>query len=207
MIHLIPTYERNGKDVKIYCLIIEAKNGMTRDDIRNAIQKASTAYCITPEGRTLYENNQHRFSYRDFDKYVSNDICERYEIKKVVPEIKYEKPIEFDRQLIYENDILDNDSNSTPELNVKYKYALVGTATSSVYVAENLDNAIHIVEKLKPKTDSLLFLFNTEGICVRQIVHEKNGTIHLYTPHESFHGVKVQDEHITGLLKSLNEKH
>lgn len=207
MIHLIPTYERDGKDVKVYYLIIEAENGMTRDNIRDAIQKASTAYCITPEGRTLYENNQHRFSYRDFDKYVSNDICEQYGIKKVVPEIKYEKPIEFDRQLIYENDILDNDSTSEPELNVKYKYALVGTATSSVYVAENLDNAIHIVEKLKPKTDSILFLFNTEGICVRQIAREKNETIHLYTPHESLHGVKVEDEHITGLLKSLNEKH
>lgn len=207
MIHLIPTYERDDKDVKVYYLIIEAENGMTRDNIRDAIQKASTAYCITPKGRTLYENNQHRFSYRDFDKYVSNDICEQYGIKKVVPEIKYEKPIEFDRQLIYENDILDNDSTNAPKLNVKYKYALVGTATSSVYVAENLDNAIHIVEKLKPKTDSILFLFNTEGICVRQIVREKNGTIHLYTPQESLHGVKVKNEHITGLLKSLNEKH
>lgn len=207
MIHLIPTYERDGEDVKIYCLIIEAKNGMTRNDIKDAIQKASTAYCKTPKGRTLYENNQHCFNYRDFDKYVSNDICEQYGIKKVVPEIKYEKPIEFDRQLICENDILDNNSTNTPELNVKYKYALVGTATSSVYVAENFDNAIHIVEKLKPRTDSILFLFNTEGICVRQIVRDKNGTIHLYTPHESFHGVEVQDEHITELLKSLNKKH
>lgn len=207
MIHLIPTYERDGEDVKIYCLIIEAKNGMTRNDIRDAIQKASTAYCKTPKGRTLYENNQHCFNYRDFNKYVSNDICEQYGIKKVVSEIKYEKPIEFDRQLICKNDILNNDSTSTPELNVKYKYALVGTATSSIYVAENFDNAIHIVEKLKPKTDSILFLFNTEGICIRQIVRDKNGTIHLYTPHESFHGVEVQDEHITELLKSLNEKH
>ena len=117
------------------------------------------------------------------------------------------KPIEFDRQLIYKDDILDNDSTSEPELNVKYKYVLVGTATSSIYVAENLDNAIRIVEKLKPRTDSILFLFNTEGICIRQIVRDKDNNIHLYTPHESFHGVEVQDEHIAGLLKSLNEKH
>lgn len=109
MVHLIPTYEQDGLNVRICCLMIDAKDGMNITDIREAIEKASTEYCKTPRGKATYEGNCCCFNYGDFDAYVPNTICKKYGIKKVGDDIKYEEPINYDEQLVCEGDIFEEE--------------------------------------------------------------------------------------------------
>lgn len=97
---IISTYEQEGTSVRICCLLISAKDSMTSDDVLEAIKKASTDYCTTPEGRRTYENNCNCFNYGDFDVYVPNDICEKYGISKIGARYNYIEPLCFDEQLV-----------------------------------------------------------------------------------------------------------
>lgn len=111
--HIIPTYEQDGMNVRIFCLLIDAEDGMTPDDILEAIKKACVEYCSTPEGRKVYEDNCNHFNYGDFNAYVPNSICKKYGISKTDP--KYNcfgpvcfGPVCFDEQLVDDVDIDDD---------------------------------------------------------------------------------------------------
>lgn len=98
--YLIPAYEQDGMNIRICCLLINAKDGMTLDDVVEAIKKASTEYCTTPEGRKTYEGNCGNFNYGDFDAYVSNSICKKYGISKSNAKYHYVDPVCFDEQVV-----------------------------------------------------------------------------------------------------------
>lgn len=97
---VIPTYEQEGTNVRICCLLISAKDGMISKDVLESIKKASTEYCTTPEGRMIYENNCNCFNYGDFDVYVPNVICKKYGISKNDSKYNYIEPVCFDEQLV-----------------------------------------------------------------------------------------------------------
>lgn len=73
--YAIPACEQDGLHMRGFCFFINAKDGMTPDDVLEAIKQACVEYCSTPEGRKVYEDNCKHFNYGDFDTYVPNSIC------------------------------------------------------------------------------------------------------------------------------------
>lgn len=113
---------------------------------------------------------------------------------------KIDKP--FDDTL--DDNAIKTDENK-PNSDIKFKYMLVGATSSLKWIAKDFNEVINIVETLTPYVkDNTLLLFNTDGICIRQIIRDKDNNIHLYTPYESLHGIELQDEEIAELLKAEN---
>lgn len=52
-------------------------------DLEEAISKAITEYCGTPDGNMFYQKNGYKINYSDFKKYVPNNICEKYGFLKI----------------------------------------------------------------------------------------------------------------------------
>lgn len=61
---------------------IAAKDGMTREDVLDAVKKSCEEYVRTEDGKRTYDCNCGAFNYGDFDVYVPNEICKKYGIEK-----------------------------------------------------------------------------------------------------------------------------
>ena len=72
-------------------------------DFESAAMAACKEYCLTEAGRKVYEHNCNNFIMMDFCKYVPNNICEKYGIRKI--EFGVAEDFIFDQQLVDETDI------------------------------------------------------------------------------------------------------
>lgn len=64
-------------------LCFTTRSGIGRDELISAIRKSSIEFCKTEEGRAIFEENGCKWSYIDFARNVSNDVCKRHGIEKV----------------------------------------------------------------------------------------------------------------------------
>ena len=98
--YAIPACKQDGIKMRGFCFLINAEDGMTPDDVLEAIKKACVEYCSTPEGRKVYEDKCNYFNYDDFNTYVPNSICKKYGISKNKTKYNCLEPVCFDEQLV-----------------------------------------------------------------------------------------------------------
>lgn len=63
-------------------LNLSVKDGMSDDEVLEAINKATRDYLATKEGQNIYATNAGYFDYSAFETYVPNEICSKYGIEK-----------------------------------------------------------------------------------------------------------------------------
>ena len=97
--------ETDGFDVTNLVMVMEVNPMLVKDksDFKRAVMAACKEYCLTEEGKKVYERNLNNFNWGEFDTYVPNDICEKYGIRKVQSNVSGE--FIFDQQLVSEDEI------------------------------------------------------------------------------------------------------
>lgn len=102
---IIQAVEHDGFDTRHITIELNVQENMNRDDVLEAMKKASMEYCRTKEGKETYEGNCNNFNYGDFSAYVPNSICIKYGIQKADVNTAIFSVI-FDTQLVSETDVL-----------------------------------------------------------------------------------------------------
>lgn len=87
--------EGYGDDSTNIAMVVEIADGV---DFEKSAMLASTEYCLTEEGREVYENNCECFNWGDFDLNVPNKICEKYGIRKIKSDVSAE--LDYNQQLV-----------------------------------------------------------------------------------------------------------
>lgn len=97
--------EMDGLDVINLVMVMEVDEERIKSpcDFAQAVRNACKEYCLTDEGRRVYEGNCNCFNWGDFDTYVPNAICEKYGIRKTLTTVS--EQFYFDEQLVDEEDI------------------------------------------------------------------------------------------------------
>lgn len=107
--HIISTYdigaENHGLGSKITAFIINAQDHMSSEDVLEAIKNASIEYCNTEEGKETFLGNCGCFNIGDFDACVPDEICQKYGITKDHSNDITTFNMDFNEQLVTENDI------------------------------------------------------------------------------------------------------
>lgn len=106
----ISAIEQDGRHTRCLSIDLSVRDGMSQEEVVDAIMKASTEYCRTEEGRKTYEGNCNNFNYGDFEAYVPDEICEKFGIKKIDSMITTFEVV-FDSQLVSESDIFPEDDD------------------------------------------------------------------------------------------------
>lgn len=84
---------------------IAAKDGMTREDVLDAVKKSCEEYVRTEDGKRTYDCNCGAFNYGDFDVYVPNEICKKYGIEKGMHVSEMIGGLDFFEHLVDESQI------------------------------------------------------------------------------------------------------
>ena len=64
-------------------------NGAVKDILMERIKAASKEYCLSEEGKKVFEGNCDVFNLGDFDTNVPNDICRKHGFEKEDPDGAY----------------------------------------------------------------------------------------------------------------------
>lgn len=94
-----------GLDVTNLVIVMEVNPMLIKNENNfvKAVKSASTEYCLTDEGKRVFEGNCNSFNWGDFDTYVPNSICEKYGIRKKLSFVSAE--FCFDQELVDEEDV------------------------------------------------------------------------------------------------------
>ena len=107
IITAIEEYAGNhGLSSNIHHIALNVQDDMSTDDIKDAMSKAATDYCKTPEGKQVYQENCNCFNIGDFDTHVPNDICKKYGIEKIDSDTSF-GTIDFNTELVDEFELND----------------------------------------------------------------------------------------------------
>ena len=106
MIKTIVATERDGFDIRTLSISFDVPSDDF--DLIEAVKKAATDYCLTDEGKMVYEGNCNCFNWGDFATYVSNSFCEPYGFKQINSDVS-EISVNFDEQLVNESDIFEEE--------------------------------------------------------------------------------------------------
>lgn len=101
MLKIIALTEKDCLNSRFFVLGVDVKDENL--DIEKAARDACKEYCLTEEGKQVYEGNCNNFNWGDFDIYVPDKICEKHGFKKVFLNMAGE--FNFDEQFVDENDI------------------------------------------------------------------------------------------------------
>lgn len=108
MLRTVVATERDGLDIRVLTLQFNVPN--EDFDLRNAVCKAATDYCKTPDGKRIYEYNSLDFNWADFAVNVPQEFCERYGfqiIDSTAPDIE----VDWNEQLVDDSEIEDDDED------------------------------------------------------------------------------------------------
>ena len=92
--------ETDGCDFRTFVMVLEIADCV---DFKEAIEAACKEYCLTEEGKRVFEHNCRCFNWGDFDLHVPNSICEKHGIRKL--QFEEAENIYFNQQLVNEYDI------------------------------------------------------------------------------------------------------
>ena len=96
--------------LNVYNLVITLEILKDDIDIEQAVMNACTEYCRTDDGKWTYCNcNCHSFNWGDFTTYVPKEICEKHGFRIFESEYIEELQVDFNQQLVDEDDIVDYD--------------------------------------------------------------------------------------------------
>lgn len=109
---VITAIDRDGLEFTFANIVLDVDDDMDMKSVRKAIEKASTEYCQTEEGKKVFIGNCHNFNYGDFDTYVPNDICVKHGILKVCSDISF-NDVDFNTQLVSETDVFGENDDCT----------------------------------------------------------------------------------------------
>lgn len=97
MLRNIVAIEHDGLDTRVLTIICEVPNA--EFDITSAAKAAATKFCLTDEGRQVYEHNCEQFNWADFETNVPASICEKYGFK-VVDTALNDVVVDWDEHLV-----------------------------------------------------------------------------------------------------------
>lgn len=105
--------DQDGLNTKNYIFEFLADNRKLKDtaDIRRAIKEAVKEFCQTEEGRKVYEGNCNNFNWGDLDAYVPETVLNKYGLYKPDAASGDILEVDFNEQLIDENDVLESDAD------------------------------------------------------------------------------------------------
>lgn len=112
MLRNIVAVKRDGSDVRVITILCEVPDA--RFYLPAAAKAAAIEYCHTEEGRAVYKDNFKQFDWTDFEFYVPNSICEKHGFKVVKTALSHEE-VNWDEQLVHEDDLEDDDENLVDE--------------------------------------------------------------------------------------------
>lgn len=102
MLRTVVAIERDGLDFRVLTLQFEVPN--EDFDLKDAVCKAATDYCKTPDGKKTYDYNCSYFNWADFATNVPQEFCERYGFKKVDSAVS-DIEVNWDEQLVDDSQI------------------------------------------------------------------------------------------------------
>ena len=108
MLKVVVPEEYDGRNHRSIVLIFEIPD--EKFDLDSAIHAAATEFCKTEEGRKVFDHNCESFNWGDFALHVSNEICEKHGFKQV-NYIDTDEFVDFNKQLVDEEDILGDDED------------------------------------------------------------------------------------------------
>lgn len=107
MFRNIVAIERDGLDFRALTILFEVPD--EKFDIEEAARKAATEYCLTENGRKIYDYNCSSFNWADFEMNVPNEICEKFGFRKVINGILSDVVVNWDDELVDDSVISEND--------------------------------------------------------------------------------------------------
>ena len=112
MLRTVVALERDGLDVRVLSLQFDVPNA--EFDLKDAVCKASTDYCKTPDGKRTYKYNCSYFNWADFAMSVPQEFCEKYGFKRI-DTIVSDIEVDWDEQLVDDSQIEDDDEEGFDE--------------------------------------------------------------------------------------------
>lgn len=101
--------DQDGLNAKSYIFefVLDISRIKNTSDMRQAITDAVKEFCQTEEGRKIYEGNCNNFNWGDLEAYVPEAILNRYGLYKPVEHANTILEVDFNEQLINENDVFE----------------------------------------------------------------------------------------------------
>ena len=106
MLRTVVAIERDAMDVRVLTLQFDVPNAAF--DLKDAVRKASTDYCKTPDGKGIYEYNCSYFNWADFAMSVPQEFCEKYGFKRI-DSVVGDIEVDWDEQLVDDSQLEDSD--------------------------------------------------------------------------------------------------
>lgn len=138
MLRTVVAIERDGLDVRVLSLQFDVPNA--EFDLKDAIRKASTDYCKTPDGKIIYEYNCSYFNWADFAMNVPQEFCERYGFK-IIDTVVSDIEVDWDEQLVDDSQIEEEGETYTA-----FVYEEDGVTTEDLATYDNKDEAIRFAK-------------------------------------------------------------
>ena len=76
MLRTVVAISRDGLDLQVQTMLFQVPD--EKFNLEYWVRKAATDYCLTKEGREVYEDNCECFNWSDFAMHVPNEFCEKY---------------------------------------------------------------------------------------------------------------------------------
>jgi hypothetical protein len=105
MLRTVVAIERDAMDVRVLTLQFDVPDA--KFDLKDAVCKASTDYCKTPDGKKIYDYNCSYFNLADFAMSVPQEFCERYGFKRI-DSVVSDIEIDWDEQLVDDSQLEDS---------------------------------------------------------------------------------------------------
>lgn len=108
MLRTVVAIERDGLDFRVLTLQFDVPS--KEFDLKDAVCKAATDYCKTPDGKRTYDYNCSFFNWADFAMSVPQDFCEKYGFKRV-DSVVSDIEVDWDEQLVDDAQIREGDDD------------------------------------------------------------------------------------------------
>ncbi len=100
--------ERDDLSFRAFSLTFEVPNESF--DLMSAVRDAVTDFCMTEEGRKIYEYNCRCFNWADFEANVTNEFCEKHGFSRVLDTYMADEIVDWDEQLA-DDSVLDDEED------------------------------------------------------------------------------------------------
>lgn len=108
MLRTVVAIGRDGLDFRVLTLQFDVPS--KEFDLKDAVCKAATDYCKTPDGKRTYDYNCSFFNWADFAMSVPQDFCEKYGFKRV-DSVVSDIEVDWDEQLVDDTQIREGDDD------------------------------------------------------------------------------------------------
>ncbi len=108
MLRTVIAIERDGLDLRVLTLQFDVPS--KEFDLKDAVCKAATDYCKTPDGKRTYDYNCSFFNWADFAMSVPQEFCEKHGFKRI-DSVVSDIEVDWDEQLVDDAQIREGDDD------------------------------------------------------------------------------------------------